>query len=197
MVNFKRSGSNLLTWAAVAQLVERRPRSGLGKPVVAGSNPAGGSSLRGFRLVVVSFPLLKSGYYKSIFRVLEVVSVRFVHLLSKSARRRIIEIMLNGRSLRELSSVIGVTPAAISKYRLGVTHPSDEVIERILTSASERDLKEIAKVAFDDLYRGFENLLEWMVERNLVDVGMVDRLRDLMLRLEASFNVRRVRMVIK
>ncbi|MFZ8795810.1 MAG: helix-turn-helix domain-containing protein, partial [Acidilobaceae archaeon] len=32
--------------------------------------------------------------------------------------------MLSGRSLRELSELLGVTPAAISKYRSGATHPS-------------------------------------------------------------------------
>jgi len=123
--------------------------------------------------------------------------VRFVHLLSKDARRRIVEVMLNGRSLRELSELLGVTPAAISKYRSGATHPSDEVLVRILERAGEAELAEIARIAFNDLYSGFESLVEWMSARGLPDSLVVDRLKKLASRLEDSLKVRRAKIIIK
>jgi len=123
--------------------------------------------------------------------------VRFVHLLSKDARRRIVEVMLNGRSLRELSELLGVTPAAISKYKSGATHPSDEVLARILERAGEAELIEIARIAFNDLYGGFESLIEWMSSRGLLDSFVVDRLKKLASRLEDGLKVRRARIIIK
>jgi len=129
--------------------------------------------------------------------VLWVVDVRFVHLLSKDARRRIVEVMLDGRSLRELSELLGVTPAAISKYRSGATHPSDEVLAKILERAGEAELMEIARIAFNDLYSGFESLVEWMSARGLLDSLVVDRLKKLASRLEDSLKVRRARIIIK
>jgi len=123
--------------------------------------------------------------------------VKFVHLLSKDARRRIVEVMLNGRSLRELSELLGVTPAAISKYRSGATHPSDDVLVRILERAGEAELMEIARIAFNDLYSGFESLVEWMSARGLPDSFVVDRLKKLASRLEDSLKVRRAKIIIK
>ena len=123
--------------------------------------------------------------------------MRFVHLLSKDARRRVVEVMLSGRSLRELSELLGITPAAISKYRSGVTHPSDEVLGRILEGASRVELEEIAKVAFNDLYLGFESLIEWMLERRLVEGSVLEKLRKLVERVEGDPEVKRARIIIR
>ena len=123
--------------------------------------------------------------------------MRFVHLLSKDARRRVVEVMLSGRSLRELSELLGITPAAISKYRSGVTHPSDEVLGRILEGASRVELEEIAKVAFNDLYLGFESLIEWMLERRLVEGSVLEKLRKLVERVESDPEVKRARIIIR
>jgi len=125
------------------------------------------------------------------------LNLRFVHLLSKDARRRVVEVMLSGRSLRELSELLGITPAAISKYRSGVTHPSDEVLGRILEGASRVELEEIAKVAFNDLYLGFENLIEWMLERRLVEGSVLEKLRKLVERVESDPEVKRARIIIR
>jgi len=125
------------------------------------------------------------------------LNLRFVHLLSKDARRRVVEVMLSGRSLRELSELLGITPAAISKYRSGVTHPSDEVLGRILEGASRVELEEIAKVAFNDLYLGFESLIEWMLERRLVEGSVLEKLRKLVERVEGDPEVKRARIIIR
>ncbi len=125
------------------------------------------------------------------------MDLRFVHLLSKDARRRVVEVMLTGRSLRELSELINVTPAAISKYRSGATHPSDEVLSRMLESASESELEEIAMIAFNDLYSGFMNLIEWMLEKKLVNGSVLERLRKLVEIVESNPEVRRSKIIIR
>ncbi len=118
-------------------------------------------------------------------------------MLSKDARRRIVEVMLSRRSLRELSELLNVTPAAISKYKSGATHPSDEVLSRALENASRDDLEEIARIAFNDLYSGFINLIEWMLERKLVESYIVEKLRELLERVESNLDVKRARIVIR
>ena len=153
-------------------------------------------SLKGVRLLFVTlYPLNLVLLY--IVALGLSLNLRFVHLLSKDARRRVVEVMLSGRSLRELSELLGVTPAAISKYRSGATHPSDEVLGRILESASRIELEEIARVSFNDLYLGFENLIEWMLERKLLEGHVVEKLRKLVERVESDPEVRKARIVIR
>jgi transcriptional regulator with XRE-family HTH domain len=125
------------------------------------------------------------------------LDLRFVHLLSKDARRKIIEVMLTRRSLRELSSVLDVTPTAISKYRSGATHPSDETISRVLGGANRDELIEISRIIFDDLYSGFTSFVEWMQEKGLMDGYVVERLRRLVERIENDLEVRRSKIVIR
>jgi transcriptional regulator with XRE-family HTH domain len=125
------------------------------------------------------------------------LDLRFVHLLSKDARRKIIGVMLARRSLRELSSVLDVTPTAISKYRSGATHPSDEVISRVLGGASRDELMEISRIVFDDLYSGFTSFVEWMREKGLIDGYVVERLRRLVERIENDLEVRRSKIVVR
>jgi len=43
----------------------------------------------------------------------------YVHLLSKEARRKIIEVLASSRGVRRLADELGVTPAAVSKYLQG------------------------------------------------------------------------------
>ncbi len=125
------------------------------------------------------------------------MDLRFVHLLSKDARRKIIEVMLTRRSLRELSSVLDVTPTAISKYRSGATHPSDETIFRVLGGANRDELIEISRIIFDDLYSGFTSFVEWMQEKGLIDGYVVERLRRLVERIENDLEVRRSKIVVR
>lgn len=122
---------------------------------------------------------------------------RFIHLLSKDARRKIIEVMLATRSLRELSEILEVTPAAISKYRSGATHPSDEVLARALENARREELESIARIAFNDLYAGFESLVEWMLERRVISGYLIESLRRLVERIEEDPEVKKARIIIR
>jgi len=47
----------------------------------------------------------------------------YVHLLSKEARRKIIEVLASSRGVRRLADELGVTPAAVSKYLRGLRTP--------------------------------------------------------------------------
>ncbi|MCX8195757.1 MAG: transcriptional regulator [Acidilobaceae archaeon] len=111
---------------------------------------------------------------------------RFVHLLSKEARKRLIEILLERRGLRETSALLGVTPASISKYRYGAMHPSDETLARALKAMEEEELGEAARVIFYDLYSGFLEFIEWAVQKGVLEREMAERLDSLSSRVSAS-----------
>ncbi|MEB3861689.1 MAG: helix-turn-helix domain-containing protein [Desulfurococcales archaeon] len=90
---------------------------------------------------------------------------RFLHNLSKDARRRIIEVMLYARSQRSLAEELGITPAAVNKYLTGKTHPSDRVMERILEIASSEEALLISKIIAEDLAKSMEEYLAWAADR--------------------------------
>ncbi|MCE4609841.1 MAG: helix-turn-helix domain-containing protein, partial [Desulfurococcales archaeon] len=75
----------------------------------------------------------------------------FNHVISKRSRRRIVEILAATRSMRGLAEEIGVSPAAIHKYITGKTHPSDEVVKRMIELADYEETRKIAEAILDDL----------------------------------------------
>ena len=86
--------------------------------------------------------------------------MRIIHNLSKEARSKIIEVLLENRSKVELARELGLSPAAITKFLNGVTHPSDETIERAFKIASEREKREIIDIILDDLLQSLEEFVE-------------------------------------
>lgn len=89
---------------------------------------------------------------------------RFLHNLSKDARRRIIEVMLVSRSQRGLAEDLGITPAAVNKYITGKTHPSDRILERILEIASRDEAVEISRIIAEDLAKSIEEYIAWAAD---------------------------------
>ncbi len=87
--------------------------------------------------------------------------MKFIHLLSKEARLRIIEIALKSRSARELADELGVSPAAISKYVNGLMYPSDETMQRLFHILGEHELEEAYTIALEDLVEGVEELIQY------------------------------------
>jgi len=92
--------------------------------------------------------------------------MRIIHNLSKEAREKIIEILLEKRSKKELAEELGISPSAITKFLNGMTHPSDETIERALEIADEEEKERIYEIIVEDIiesleefinYSGFEN----------------------------------------
>lgn len=87
--------------------------------------------------------------------------MKFIHLLSKEARLRIIELALRNRSARELADELGVSPAAISKYVNGQMHPSDETMQRLFHILDDDELEEAYTIALEDLVEGIEELIQY------------------------------------
>ncbi|MDT7875565.1 MAG: helix-turn-helix transcriptional regulator [Sulfolobaceae archaeon] len=99
--------------------------------------------------------------------------MRIIHNLSKEARRKIIEILLENRSRKELAEELGLSPAAITKFLNGITHPSDETIEKALEIASEDEKREIINVILNDIMLSLE---EFINELN-VEVEELERVK--------------------
>ncbi|MGC9106022.1 MAG: helix-turn-helix domain-containing protein [Thermoprotei archaeon] len=85
--------------------------------------------------------------------------MRFVHNLSKEARQRIVEVMLQNRTAKELAEELGLSEAAISKFRRGRIHPSDETVIKIMEIAEEDELSQIVEVIVDDLMDAVRDLM--------------------------------------
>ena len=99
--------------------------------------------------------------------------MRIIHNLSKEARSRIIEILLENRSRKELAEELGLSPAAITKFLSGITHPSDETIEKALEIANEDEKKEIINIILNDIMSSLE---EFINELN-VEVEELERVK--------------------
>ncbi len=88
--------------------------------------------------------------------------MRFIHLLSKEARLRLIELALLRRSAKELAEELGVSPAAISKYTSGKMHPSDDTVRRLFRILDPEERVRAYTVILEDLVYGLEELLEYV-----------------------------------
>ncbi|MEB3778994.1 MAG: helix-turn-helix domain-containing protein [Desulfurococcales archaeon] len=104
---------------------------------------------------------------------------KFLHHLSKDARRRIIEVLASGRSQRDLAEDLGVTPAAVNKYLSGTTHPSDRILLRALTIASRAEMEEISMIIAEDLISGLEDYIKWAMENKTLYYRSLDRIESL------------------
>lgn len=118
----------------------------------------------------------------------------FIHMLGKETRRRIIAILLSGRSYRELASQLGVTPAAISKYVSGATHPSDATIMRAIKAATRVEREEIAIAISEDLSEGMRSLVDWIIDEKLPGQILLHALEESLARMRLSGVGRRVRL---
>ena len=102
--------------------------------------------------------------------------MEFVHRLSKKARRRILDVMLSRRPLRELAEILEVTPAAIAKYKSGATHPSDEVLIRLFENADSNEVEELVRIALEDLMVALDSLCSYARSKGVgCKVECVDR----------------------
>jgi len=92
---------------------------------------------------------------------------KFIHLLGKEARLRIIEVLAATRSHREVAEMLGVTPAAITKYLSRRTHPSDTVLLRALEAADGEERRRISEIIRDELLSGLKSYIEWALGEGL------------------------------
>ncbi|MCE4621397.1 MAG: helix-turn-helix domain-containing protein [Desulfurococcales archaeon] len=87
--------------------------------------------------------------------------MKFVHLLGKRARERIIELLASSRSYSELANQLGISTAAISKYLSGKTHPSDAVLLRALDIATPEEKEVIINIILEEFAEGLKDLFTW------------------------------------
>lgn len=85
--------------------------------------------------------------------------MRIIHNLSKDARERIIDILLEKRSKKELADELGISPSAITKFINGITHPSDETIEKALEIADEEERQRIYEIIAEDIIESLEEFI--------------------------------------
>ncbi|MCE4617225.1 MAG: helix-turn-helix domain-containing protein [Desulfurococcales archaeon] len=88
--------------------------------------------------------------------------------MSKRLRRIIIEELVNTYSGKGLAELLGVSPAAVSKYLSGVMHPSDKTMIRALSLLKGEQKRKIYQMIVDELANGlyksvreFHRYIEW------------------------------------
>ncbi|MEB3799334.1 MAG: helix-turn-helix domain-containing protein [Desulfurococcales archaeon] len=84
----------------------------------------------------------------------------YAHHLGKTARRRIIQELIAEYGNRRLAELLGVSPAAVSKYASGLMHPSDATMEKALKIARGRLREKIARLIVRDLAKALLDALE-------------------------------------
>ncbi len=83
-----------------------------------------------------------------------------VHWLSKEARRRIIQLMLSTRSVKQLAKELGISTTAVRKYLNGVTHPSDETMIKVFEALAPYEKDRVYRIMIDDLTEALNHLAE-------------------------------------
>jgi len=91
-----------------------------------------------------------------------------VHLMSKRLRRIIIEELVATYTGKGLAELLGVSPAAVSKYLSGAMHPSDKTMARALTLLRGEQRNRVYQMVVDELAEGlyrsireFYRHIEW------------------------------------
>ena len=88
----------------------------------------------------------------------------FIHMLGKQARLRIVELLVERRGVRAAAELLGVSPAAVSKFLNGDTAPSDKVVARAFMNAGPGELEEMLHIALEEFLRGAYSLAAWIDE---------------------------------
>lgn len=85
--------------------------------------------------------------------------MKIIHNISKDAREKIINILLEKRSKKELADELDISPSAITKFLTGRTHPSDETIEKAIEIADEEEKERIFNIILEDIMESLEEFL--------------------------------------
>jgi predicted transcriptional regulator len=88
-----------------------------------------------------------------------------VEWISRDARYRIIELMLNTRSLTELSKALGVTPTAVRKYIKRSAHPGDSVLLNAIEALAPYEKDAAMSIIINDLVGAIKALYESVDEK--------------------------------
>ncbi|MCE4614451.1 MAG: helix-turn-helix domain-containing protein [Desulfurococcales archaeon] len=107
------------------------------------------------------------------------MSSYYAHHLGKAVRKRIIQELIAEYGNRRLAGMLGISPAAISKYASGIMHPSDSTMGKALKLAQGPLREKIAKLIVRDLSSALSEALQEYGEY----IDWEDELDDLFLKL--------------
>jgi len=93
-----------------------------------------------------------------------------VHWISKEARYKLIELMLNTRSLTELAKTLGVTPTAVRKYIKRSAHPSDEVLLKAIEALAPYEKDVAMSIIISDLVGAIKALYESVEDKYKAEI---------------------------
>ncbi len=93
----------------------------------------------------------------------------FVGSLDREARLAVLRLAARRRTYREIARIMGVSPAAVSKYMSGRMAPSDEAVGRLLLGLEEEELREAAGLILDKLVLSLSSFLEWATAHGLLE----------------------------
>ncbi len=118
--------------------------------------------------------------------------MKFIHLLSKEARIKLLHILLVKRGKKELAEELGISPASITKYLSGRMHPSDNTLKKMIKIMDSQERSRAYKVMLEDLSTGLEELLN-VIEEHIYEIdenskneimyminNLINRCRDLL-----------------
>jgi predicted transcriptional regulator len=106
-------------------------------------------------------------------------TAKFIHLLGKDARLRIVEVLASTRTHKEVAELLGVTPAAVTKYLTRRTHPSDHVLARALEAVEGEELRLISEIIRDELLAGLRSYMAWALERGILTRDDIHRIEEI------------------
>lgn len=109
--------------------------------------------------------------------------MKAIHNIGKEAREEIIAVVLENRSKKQLAEELGVTPAAISKFFKGITHPSDDTIEKVLDISNDKEKRRIIEIIINDL---ISSLIEVIKEYPDVEVEKINDLKKILDEIEKT-----------
>jgi len=100
----------------------------------------------------------------------------FVERLGRSGRLALLEVAAKKRTYRDLARIMGVSPAAVSKYMSGRMAPSDAAVARLLESLDADEAREAALLILNYLAEGLKDFLQWASSKGLIKPVEAERI---------------------
>ncbi len=93
--------------------------------------------------------------------------------MGKNVRSRIISLAVNRYGASQVAEILGVSRAAISKYSKEKTHPSDDVLIRLLRFSDKKLYTQILGVIGEELLFMLKEYLELVAEVDNVRINNI------------------------
>ncbi|GAB6148539.1 helix-turn-helix domain-containing protein [Stetteria hydrogenophila] len=100
--------------------------------------------------------------------------VEFVEMLGRSGRLAVLRVAARRRTYRELARIMGVSPAAVSKYMSGRMSPSEAGLARLLDALDREEAREVALMILEYLAGGLRSFIAWAASRGLLERSEIE-----------------------